>query len=98
MVRRHCGVRTGQRKLIHFYNLDEWEFYDLEEDVREMRSAYDDPAYKEEIGKLKTRLSELQKQYQVPDDSGSVPANPPSLQPKPPRKPGNNRVRKKPAA
>ena len=91
MVRRHCGVRTGRFKLISFYNLQEWEFYDLEKDVREMRSSYDDPAYSQQIAELKMRLTQLQKEYQVPDDTGSVPANPPSLQPKPPGKPNRNK-------
>ena len=78
MVRRHCGVRNDRYKLIHFYNLGEWEFYDLEKDKREMRSFYDDPQYKEIIAQMKIRLAELQKEYQVPDDTGSVPADPPS--------------------
>lgn len=82
MVRRHYGVRTGRYKLIHFYNLDEWELYDLEKDVREMRSCYDNPEYSDVVAQLKTRVAELQKQYKVPDDKGSVPANPPSLQPR----------------
>lgn len=94
MVRRHYGIRTGSQKLIHFYNLDEWEFYDLEKDPREMRSMYYDPEYADTIAAMKTRVKELQEEYKVPDDSGSVPANPPSLQPKQPQK--KNR-RKKPA-
>ena len=83
MVRRHCGVRTDRYKLIHFYNLDEWEFYDLEKDVREMRSRYDDPEYADIVAHLKVRLAELQQEYQVPDDTGSVPADPPSLRNQP---------------
>ncbi|MDG1893980.1 MAG: sulfatase [Fuerstiella sp.] len=83
MVRRHYGVRTDRYKLIHFYNLDEWELYDLEEDPREMRSRYDDPDYASIVAQLKTRVAGLQKQYQVPDDRGSVPADPPSLHQRP---------------
>ncbi|MEZ6130410.1 MAG: sulfatase [Planctomycetaceae bacterium] len=96
MVRRHCGVRTDRFKLIHFYNLSEWEFYDLEKDVREMRSRYDDPNYAETIARMKSRLAELQQQYQVPDDTGSVPADPPSLRPQPkaPPQPKENRQKK----
>ena len=31
MVKRHYGVRTDRYKLIHFYyDIDEWELYDLE--------------------------------------------------------------------
>ncbi|MCP4173551.1 MAG: sulfatase [Fuerstiella sp.] len=88
MVRRHYGVRTNRYKLIHFYNLDEWELYDLEKDPREMRSRYDDPDYSEIVAQLKTRVADLQKQFQVPDDRGSVPADPPSLHqgPKQPKK------------
>lgn len=86
MVRRHCGVRTDQYKLIHFYNLNEWEFYDLEKDTREMQSTYDAPANQATVAKLKARLAELQEQYQVPDDTGSVPADPPSNHAKPRQK------------
>jgi len=73
MVRRHNGVRTSRYKLMHFYNVDEWELYDLEKDPREMQSRYDDPAYAPIVGELKTELSRLQKHYRVPDDRGSVP-------------------------
>lgn len=83
MVRRHCGVRTSRYKLMHFYNLGEWELYDLQEDPREMRSRYADPGYADIVADLKSRMATLQKQYQVPDDSGSVPADPPSLNAKP---------------
>lgn len=79
MVRRHNGVRTQRYKLIHFYNLGEWELYDLEKDPREMKSVYDDPAYAQVVTELKQELKRLQKQYQVPDDTGSVEKDPPSL-------------------
>lgn len=83
MVRRHNGVRTKRYKLIHFYNLGEWELYDLEKDPQEMHSVYDDPAYAPIVKELKTELKSLQKQYQVPDDTGSVQKDPPSLYQKP---------------
>ncbi len=48
MVKRHYGVRTDRYKLIHFYyDIDEWELYDLEKDPKELNSVYDDPAYAE---------------------------------------------------
>ena len=78
MVRRHYGVRTPHHKLIHFYNLDEWELYDLKHDPREMTSVYDDPDYAGIVTELKAEISRLQTKYQVPDDRGSVPKNPPS--------------------
>ena len=45
-VARHYGVRTDRYKLIHFYELDEWELYDLEKDPNEMKNVYSDPLYR----------------------------------------------------
>jgi len=64
MVKRHYGVRTECYKLMHFYyDIDEWELYDLEKDPSEMNNRYDDPEYKEIQENLHLRLSELRKQY-----------------------------------
>ena len=49
----------GRYKLVYFYTLDEWEFYDLEKDPREMQSQYDNPEYAEEVAKLKRELARL---------------------------------------
>lgn len=97
MVRRHCGVRNDRYKLIHFYNLGEWEFYDLEKDQREMRSFYDNPEYQDIIAQMKIRLAELQQEYKVPDDTGSVPADPPSNHSKPRQKKAKPNKEKKAA-
>ncbi len=83
MVRRHNGVRTKRYKLIDFYNLGEWELYDLKKDPHEMKSVYADPEYAQVVTDLKAELKRLQKQYQVPDDTGSVKKDPPSLYLKP---------------
>src|SRR5690606_21227785 len=79
MVRRHCGVRTERYKLIHFYNLDEWELYDLEADPKEMRNIYSDHQYAGVVEDLKGKLRDLQEKFEVPDDRGSVAADPPWL-------------------
>ena len=73
MVRRHYGVRTARYKLIHFYNLHEWELFDLQSDPREMRSIYQDPQFAAVVKELKAEIVRLQKRYKVPDDRGSVP-------------------------
>ncbi|MDF1743802.1 MAG: sulfatase [Gimesia sp.] len=83
MVRRHNGVRTKRYKLIDFYNLGEWELYDLKKDPHEMKSVYAEPEYAQVVTDLKAELKRLQKQYQVPDDTGSVKKDPPSLYLKP---------------
>jgi arylsulfatase A-like enzyme len=66
-VRRHYGVRTQQHKLIHFYNLGEWELYDLGQDPREMQSVYEDPAYADVVEELKGELARLRELYNVPE-------------------------------
>lgn len=94
MVRRHYGVRTPQYKLIHFYNLDEWELFDLHADPREMKSVYADPAYANIVKDLKVEVQLLQKTYEVPDDKGSVSKDPPSLQPRAVKKPAKPKAGK----
>ena len=63
-VKRHFGVRTRRYKLVRFYyDIEAWEFYDLEKDPLEVRNVYDDPGYSAIILKLKRELNRLQKKY-----------------------------------
>ena len=63
-VQPHYGVRTDRYKLIHYYyNIDEWDFYDMEKDPDEMDNQYGNPEYAEIISELKTEIDNLQKQY-----------------------------------
>lgn len=62
-VRRHFGIRTDRYKLIRFYNIDEWELFDLEKDPHELHSVYDDAQYSEIRGNLAERLAALQAKY-----------------------------------
>ncbi len=68
-VQKHYGVRTDRYKLIHFYEVKEWELYDLEKDPHEMKSVYADPQYAQVRATLEQELQRLRKQYQ---DDGSV--------------------------
>ena len=64
MVQPHYGIRTHRYKLIHFYyDMDEWELYDLETDPNEMNNLYGNSNYNTLIKKLKKRLKKLQRQY-----------------------------------
>lgn len=66
-VPKHDGVRTARYKLIHFYDADEWEFFDLEKDPNEMRSVYEDPAHAQQVAELKATLQRLRTEYKVPE-------------------------------
>ncbi|WP_373496470.1 sulfatase [Aquiflexum sp.] len=68
-VKRHYGVRTDRYKLIHFYyDIDEWEMYDLQTDPDEMNSIYGNPEYAEVQEMLHKKLGELRKQYGDSDE------------------------------
>ena len=65
-VQPHYGIRTNKFKLIHFYySLNEWEFFDLENDPNELNNLIENPAYEEVIKNLKVRLDELKKEYKM---------------------------------
>jgi arylsulfatase A-like enzyme len=64
MVKRHYGVATDRYKLMHFYyDIDEWEMYDLKKDPSEMNNIYDDPAYADVKADLHQKLSDLRSKY-----------------------------------
>lgn len=66
-VRRHYGVTTGRYKLIHFYNIDEWELFDLDEDPEEYNSVYGQPEYNAIFADLSRELKRLKGHLKVPD-------------------------------
>ncbi|PXA04393.1 sulfatase [Coraliomargarita sinensis] len=72
-VRRHEGVFDGRWKLIRFYGpgvpgREQWELFDLKKDPLEMNSIYEEPEHAEQIKRLKSELTALKEQYQVPQD------------------------------
>ncbi len=72
MVNRHYGVRTERHKLIHYYQLDEWELFDLELDPDELTNRADDPAYSAVRAELEVELTRLQELYGETDPEGTV--------------------------
>ena len=69
MVKRHYGVRTDRYKLMHFYyDIDEWEMYDLKEDPSEMKNIYNDSNYKEIKDMMHKRLTEIRDKYGDSDE------------------------------
>ena len=65
-VQPHYGIRTDRYKLIHYYyDMNEWELFDLEKDPNETIDLYDKPENKDLIVKLKIRLEELKKENKM---------------------------------
>ena len=63
-VKRHYGVRTRRFKLIHFYyDIDEWELYDLRNDPSEMQNVYHEARYADVRARMKELLAEVQARY-----------------------------------
>ena len=65
-VAKHFGIRTEGHKLIYYYELGEWELFDLKLDPQEIKSRYNDPAYAGVVKDLKAKLKKLQQEYKDP--------------------------------
>jgi len=83
-VARHYGVRTDRYKLIYYYQINEWELFDLEKDPTERRSVYGEPAYAAIRKELELELDRLRKHYKA-DTFPEPPAKPikPKAKPNP---------------
>ncbi|MEL7121197.1 MAG: sulfatase [Bacteroidota bacterium] len=69
MVKRHYGISTKRYKLIHFYyDIDEWELYDLEKDPMEMNNVYNDPEYADVQKEMHEKLTALRAEYGDSDE------------------------------
>ena len=69
MVKRHYGISTERYKLIHFYyDIDEWELYDLKADPQEMTNLYGKPEVASIQADLHLKLEELRKKYGDSDE------------------------------
>ena len=63
-VAKHFGIRTERYKLICFYDLNEWEMYDLKNDPNEMNNLYNVADYETIIDELKIQLRQLIEKYE----------------------------------
>ena len=68
MVHRHEGAYDGRYKLIHYYDIEEWELYDLQSDPREIRNCYKDLEYANITTEMHIKLDRLRHQYSVPNN------------------------------
>lgn len=63
-VAPHFGVRTETGyKLVHYYDRNEWELFDLNKDPQELKSLYGNADYASIQESLLTQMKELQVKY-----------------------------------
>lgn len=60
---RHLGIKTERYKLIYFYDIKQWELYDLKTDSDEVNNLYKNKNYSKLIATLKKELKNLMIQY-----------------------------------
>lgn len=65
-VARHYGVTDGRHKLIYYYELGEWELFDLVKDPNEMSNVHDLPGYADIQKALGVELTRLRAHYKLP--------------------------------
>lgn len=66
----HLAIRGEVSKLIYFYTVDEWEYYDLEKDPREMTNLIRSKPHQAAIEKMKKELDRLRDQYSDHEPAG----------------------------
>jgi arylsulfatase A-like enzyme len=67
MVQRHEGIYDGRYKLMNFYDLKEWELYDLSTDPKEMKNQYNNPEYTKTVARMHKELEKSRKRYDLPE-------------------------------
>lgn len=68
----HLGIREKQYKIIYFFTVNEWEFYDLKADPSEQRNLIKNPKYQAEINRMKMKLVEVKNKYKDTEPAGEL--------------------------
>jgi arylsulfatase A-like enzyme len=71
-VLQHLGVRGERYKLIYFYPVNEWEFYDLQTDPQEQHNLIRSDKHQKMILQLKAELFKLRDQYDDHEVAGEL--------------------------
>ena len=62
-IPQHNGVRTKNYTLVHYFETDEWDLFDLKKDPGQMQSVYANPEYADVVKNLKAEIETLRRQY-----------------------------------
>jgi arylsulfatase A-like enzyme len=75
-VYRHYAVTDSRYKLLYFWDIGEYEFYDLQSDPDELVNQYYVPQLASTINGLKQKMDSLRTAFQVPPDTLLSPTPP----------------------
>ena len=90
-VARHYGVTNGAQKLIHYYELGEWELFDLAKDPSELTSVYGQPEYAGIQKQLGDELTRLRTEFKLPAEDPEE-SRPKKRQPQPGKQKGKGKA------
>lgn len=68
----HVAIRGERYKLIYFYTVDEWEFYDLEKDPGEQANLIHSKEHKNQISAMIKDLVKLRVKYDDTEPAGEL--------------------------
>lgn len=74
-VQPHYGVRTERYKLVYFNKINEWEFFDLQKDPRELLNVYKEATNAAIVEKLKDEMTRLRKEVDDRDQFADLQEN-----------------------
>jgi arylsulfatase A-like enzyme len=73
MVPKHIGIRTSSHKLIHYYQFNEWELFDLDNDPHENLNLYKNESNQKQVSELNSELDKLKTWFQDNTDISVMP-------------------------
>ncbi len=68
----HIAIRGDRHKLIYFYEVNEWELYDLQKDPAELSNLITNASYDKIVRHLKLELNKLRDQYDDHEPAGEL--------------------------
>ena len=71
-VLEHLGIRGDRYKLIYFYTVNEWEFYDLKKDPGEQKNLFNSPEHFALVKGMKAELLKLRDHYDDHEPAGEL--------------------------
>ena len=73
MVDKIIGIRTSSHKLINYYQVNEWELFDLDKDPHESLNLFKNESYQKQASEMKVELDKLKAKFRDDSDISVMP-------------------------